>query len=493
MLHVAPSTIRDIVEAHEPSSIGLVGENETVTREHLRDSVETIASRLVSRGLERTDRVAIVVRNGPGAVMAFLGSTLAAVAAPLNPAYPEAEFTFAMRDLPARVLLTDGSSSAAIAAANALGIPQLDLGDILASPPANPEAPRPAPDNVALILHTSGTTGTPKRVPLTHSNLAASASNIAASLALAPNDRCLNVMPLFHIHGLMAGALATLSSGGSVVCTPGFDSFRMVSWLESFQPTWYTAVPTMHQALLARLRADSRINHNLRFIRSCSSALPGAVHREIEERFNVPFVEAYGMTEASHQIATNPLPPQARLPGSVGLPSGVEVAVFGEDSLPSAPGATGEIGIRGRSVTSGYEGIDPTEFTYPGGWLRTGDQGFLDSSGYVHLTGRLKELINRGGEKIAPREVEEALLAHPAVAEAVVFGVPHPMLGEEVAATVVVAANARQPTTAELRAVVAEQLASFKVPRKIVFVDQIPVGPTGKPQRVGMGQRLGLA
>ncbi|MGE3075577.1 MAG: AMP-binding protein [Dehalococcoidia bacterium] len=400
---------------------------------------------------------------------------------------------FAFRDLPAKVLLTDGSSSAAMAAAYELGIPQLHLEELLAASPVSRGIPAPAPDDVALVLHTSGTTGTPKRVPLTHGNLAASALNIGASLALGPSDRCLNVMPLFHIHGLMAGALATLSSGGSVVCSPGFDSFRMLSWLESFRPTWYTAVPTMHQALLARLRVGTRIDHDLRFIRSCSSGLPGAVHQEIEQRIEVPVIEAYGMTEASHQISTNPLPPAARVPGSVGPPSGVEVAVFRADGLALDPGATGEIGIRGRSVTSGYEGIEHKQFTFPGGWLRTGDQGFLDESGYVHLTGRLKELINRGGEKIAPREVEEALLAHPSVAQAVAFSVPHQMLGEDVAAACVVAADCAQPSVAELRAFVAQQLASFKVPRKIVFVDHIPVGPTGKPQRVGMGQRLGIA
>ena len=490
-------TIRDLLEVPDPNAIALLGEDHTsLTGQGVRDAVHRLACGISSRGITGPNRIAIVVKNGPGAALSFLGTAIAAVAAPLNPAYTEAEFRFALSDLPATALLTDGSSAAALAAASGLRIPTILLAELLSdAAPTTDSAPRSSPDDIALVLHTSGTTGAPKRVPLTHVNLAASAVNIAQSLDLTPTDRCLNVMPLFHIHGLVAAVLASLASGGSVVCTSGFDSFRMVSWLETFHPTWYTAVPTMHQAILARARSRGTrpIKHRLRFVRSSSSALPSSVHHDVENLLGVPFVEAYGMTEASHQISTNPLPPDERLTGSVGKPFGTEVAIFGPDRAAVAPGARGEVAIRGASVTAGYEGIDSTEHTFPGGWLRTGDQGFVDDAGYLHLTGRLKELVNRGGEKVSPLEVEEALLAHPAVREAVVFGVPHEMLGEEVAAAVVLASDVPVPTATELRTFVSGQLAPFKVPRKIVFVEQIPLGPTGKPQRVGLGQRLGLA
>jgi acyl-CoA synthetase (AMP-forming)/AMP-acid ligase II len=329
-------------------------------------------------------------------------------------------------------------------------------------------------------------------VPLTHANLTASAANIAASLALSPADRCLNVMPLFHIHGLVGCLLASLHAGGSVACTPGFDAFKFFGALEAFRPTWYSAVPTMHQAILSRTRGGEAPRHQLRFARSASSALPAVVASGIESLFGVPLIEAYGMTEASHQIASNPLPPQARKLGSVGLPSGVEVRTFADDGAPLSNGARGEVGIRGPSVTSGYEGIDPSLVTFPGGWLRTGDEGEIDADGYVWLTARIKEIINRGGEKVSPAEVESVLLEHPAVGAAVVFAVPHDALGQDVAAAVVPAGDAPPPEPAELRTFAADRLARFKVPRKILVVDAIPLGPTGKPQRTTMAARLGL-
>lgn len=490
-------TVREVLALHDPSSIAILGEdNVTLSRSDLGRMVDSIAATLVAQGIVRTDRVAIVVRNGPQAALAFLGATSVAIAAPLNPAYTETEFRFSLTDLPASVVLTDGSSTAASDAARDLGIPELRLDSVPESAePGHGPIPAANPGDVALVLHTSGTTGKPKRVPLTHRNLIASAMNIAKSLGLTPADRCLDVMPLFHIHGLIGCVLASLTSGGSVVCTPGFDSFAFFGWLETFQPTWYSGVPTIHQAVLQRARSRERahIQHTLRFVRSSSSALPVLVHHNIEALFGVPFVEAYGMTEASHQIATNLLPPGSRFPGSVGRPTGVEIRIFGENGTEVSQGARGEVGIHGPSVTSGYEGVDRQQFTHAGGWLRTGDEGFIDDGGYLCLTGRLKELINRGGEKISPREVEEAFLAHPAVIEAVAFGLPHDMLGEEVAVALVVSPGSLVPTPGELRTFVSERLASFKVPRKIVTVDKIPLGPTGKPQRVGLGKRLGLA
>jgi acyl-CoA synthetase (AMP-forming)/AMP-acid ligase II len=347
---------------------------------------------------------------------------------------------------------------------------------------------------VALVLHTSGTTSRPKLVPLTHRNVCASAHHIAATLELSPMDRCLNVMPLFHIHGLMAAVLASLEAGGSVFCTPGFSALKFFSWLQEADPTWYTAVPTMHQAILARAERNPRIlaAARLRFVRSSSSSLPPRVMAELEKTFRAPVIEAYGMTEAAHQMASNPLPPRPRKPGTVGVAAGPEVAVMDEEGRILPAGSPGEVVIRGPNVTPGYQanpGANATSFTH--GWFRTGDQGVLDPDGYLTITGRLKEIINRGGEKISPREVDEVLLDHPAVQQAVAFAVPHPTLGEEVAAAVVLRDGARA-TEEELRAFASGRLAPFKVPRTLLFLEEIPKGPTGKLQRIGLAAKLGL-
>ena len=488
-------TIASILARSESSDLAISGQNEVALsfREVLR-LADGIAHALSGFGIQRSDRLAIATANGPAAALSFLGTSLAAVAAAINPSYRRAEFKFAFADLPARALLSDGTAPEASAAARRLGIPELRLSAefcLEGSTPAPYSAPKPS--DIALVLHTSGTTGVPKRVPLTHANLARSAATIAATLALTPADRALNVMPLFHIHGLVGCLLSSLSARSSVVCTPGFDAFKMAGWLEGFRPTWYSAVPTMHQAILSRAKGGSAdsAKRSLRFIRFASSALSPSLMAEVETAFGVPVIEAYGMTEASHQVASNPLPPAKRRPGSVGTATGVEVGVFAAGGSRVVAGSPGEVGIRGPSVTSGYEGVDPGLVTFRDGWLRTGDEGRVDSEGYLWLTGRLKELINRGGEKVSPREVEEALLAHPSVAEAVVFAVPHEKLGEEVAAAVV-RADGAQVDPRELREFLGERLAAFKVPRKIASVDQIPLGPTGKPQRLGIAARLGL-
>ena len=344
------------------------------------------------------------------------------------------------------------------------------------------------------MLHTSGTTSRPKLVSLTQLNLTTSAGNIAESLELTGADRCLNVMPLFHIHALMAAVLASLAAGGAVACTPGFDAFKFFDWLDDLQPSWYTAVPTMHQLILQRARGRSDVieRNPLRFLRSSSAALPPSVMEQLERAFGAPLVEAYGMTEASHQMTCNPLPPAARKPGSVGRGTGVEVAVMDEGGGLLPGGETGEVVIRSGSVTRGYENNpEANAAAFTDGWFRTGDQGYLDRDGYLFLTGRLKEIINRGGEKVSPREVDEVLLRHPAVEQAVTFAVPHQRLGEEVAAAVVLAGG-ETAGERELREHAARHLAGFKVPRTIVFVDEIPKGPTGKLQRIGLAQQLGL-
>lgn len=460
-------------------------------------------------GIGCNDVVAIVLPNGPEMAFAFLCVAGCAISAPLNPNYREAEFEFYLSDLSAKALILQADTeSAARSVAKARQIPILELVPAVGEPAGSfelrattemPSAVHAAgentePDSIALILHTSGTTSRPKMVPLTHKNLCISAGHVRETLQLAPGDRCLNVMPLFHIHGLLVGILATLTAGSSVVCTPGFYAPRFFQWLEDTRPTWYTAVPTMHQAVLSRAAEHEDIiaKCGLRFIRSSSSSLSPHVMARLEQVFRVPVIEAYGMTEASHQMASNPLPPLPRKAGSVGLPAGPEVAVMAEDGGEVLPrGTVGELVVRGPNVTAGYlNNPEANARSFVDGWFRTGDQGYMDVDGYIFITGRLKELINRGGEKITPREIDEVLMDHPAVAQAVAFSIPDPVLGENVAAAVVL--RHPQVTELQLREYTATRLADFKVPSRIVIVEEIPKGPTGKLQRIGLAKQLGL-
>ena len=332
-------------------------------------------------------------------------------------------------------------------------------------------------------------------MPLSQRNVCTSAGNVRTTLHLTAQDRGLNVMPLFHIHGLIAGLLAPLSAGAEVFCTPGFDALHFFRWMEEAQPTWYTAVPTMHQTILARSSKQAAVirANPLRFIRSSSSALPPQVIAELEATFSAPVVESYGMTEAAHQMASNLLPPGVRKPGTVGVAAGPEVAIMDLDGALLPPGGVGEIVIRGANVTSGYQNnAKANAEAFTNGWFRTGDQGVLDSDGYLSITGRLKEIINRGGEKISPREVDDVLMDHPAVRQVVTFAVPHDKLGEDVAAAVVLREGA-SATEKELREFAGTRLAPFKVPRTVLFLDEIPKGATGKLQRIGLAQKLGLA
>ncbi len=473
----------------------------------LRRQVERSVEALNAAGIGRGDRVGIVMPNGPALATAFLGVAAAATACPLNPAFREEEFAFYLADLRARALLVErGSRSPAVGVARRLGIclleaiPVADAAGAIGivatdgSPAAVARGGPAAAGDVALILHTSGTTSRPKIVPLTHANLQASARNVAATLRLAPADRHMNVMPLFHIHGLVAGLLAPLAAGSGVVCTPGFNALKFFPWLAQCEPTWVTAVPTMHQAILARGDRDRpHAAHRLRLLRSSSAAMPPQAMARLEALFDAPLIEAYGMTEASHQMASNPLPPGRRKPGSVGPAAGVELSIMDEAGRLLPQGSTGEIVIRGPGVTAGYENNPQANAAaFVGGWMRTGDQGAIDGDGYLSITGRLKEIINRGGEKISPREVDEVLLDHPAVAQAVTFAVPHDTLGEDVGAAVVLHAG-ETVSERELRGFAGNRLADFKVPRRIVFLDEIPKGATGKLQRIGLAARLGLA
>ena len=343
-----------------------------------------------------------------------------------------------------------------------------------------------------MILPTSGTTARPKIVPLTQSNLGASARKIAEHLALQPTDRCLNVMPLFHIHGLVGALLATVAGGGSIVCTRGFEDRTFFDWVSQFEPTWYTAVPTIHQSVVANgvLYRQRAPRHQFRFVRSSSSALPPKTFESLQSLIGAPVVEAYGMTEASHQMASNPLSGK-RKPGSVGLPVGVEIALMDDAGHLLAAGATGEIVIRGSGVTAGYENNpEANAKAFIDGWFRTGDQGRFDDEGYLYISGRLKEIVNREGEKVSPREIDEALLEHPDVAQAVAFAVPHPTLGEDLAAAVVLRPGAKADEPG-LRSFLFARLADFKVPSGIVFTDAIPKAATGKVQRTSLYEKIG--
>lgn len=479
---------------------------EALTFDGLRTLCADTLGVLNSAGIGRGDRVVIVLPNGPEMASAFIAVACAATAAPLNPAYRAEEFEFYISDLNAKaVIVMTGDETPAIGAANKLNIPIIPLtpetdgpaGTFSLAPASAPPSANGGPagaDDIALILHTSGTTSRPKIVPLSHSNVCASGRNISAWLELKPEDSCLNVMPLFHIHGLIAAVLSSLYAGASVACSPGFNALRFFAWLDEIKPTWYTAVPTMHQAILARAGRNKEIvaRNPLRLIRSSSSSLPAPVMTELEEVFSAPVIESYGMTEAAHQMASNPLPPRERQPGCVGIAAGPEVAIMNIAGELLAPGATGEIVIRGDNVTAGYENNEKANAEgFTNGWFRTGDQGVMDEEGYVTLTGRLKEIINRGGEKISPREVDDVLMTHPAVAQAVVFAIPHDKLGEDVAAAIVLR-EGEEASDKDIRAFAAERLAAFKVPRKIVLLEEIPKGATGKLQRIGLAEKLGL-
>jgi acyl-CoA synthetase (AMP-forming)/AMP-acid ligase II/acyl carrier protein len=463
----------------------------------LKCFVDDLVCSMAASGVGRQDRVAVVLPNGPELAIALIASASAGVCAPLNPGYCEAEFEFYFSDLKPKLLIAmSGIDSPALAVAHRHGVPILTCSesgnrageDGKSVAASSSPAQLAAPDDLALLLYTSGTTAKPKRVPLTHANLLISAQNIGTSLALQPADRCLNMMPLFHIHGLVGAMLSSLAAGSSIAIPPRFDGSGFFDWLDELQPTWYTAVPTIHQAILqdAKNHRATIARSKLRLIRSSSAPLPLRLIAELEGVFQAPLIEAYGMTEAAHQIASNPLPPRQRKPGSVGLGTGVEIAIMDEAGTFRKRGETGEIVVRGPNITRGYDdNPGANEQAFSRGWFRTGDQGYLDADGYLFITGRLKELINRGGEKIAPREIDEVLLSHPEVLQAAAFAVAHASLGEDVAAAVVVR-DKRRASEFLLRQYLFEKLAPFKIPSRIFVVDELPKGATGKLQRIGL-------
>jgi acyl-CoA synthetase (AMP-forming)/AMP-acid ligase II len=496
---VARSNIAAVLDQGARDHPALVVPNRvSLSYSRLRELTGEAALALSSYGMGGGDRVALVFPNGPEAIVLFLAASMVATACPLNPAYKEEEFRFYLEDVGARFLVVPpGEGEAArravppggiVIEASLDGDGRLQVNGAGGGRPVGSVADSTDGD-IGLVLHTSGTTSRPKRVPLRHDNLTASVANIVATYELGPEDVSLCVMPLFHVHGLLASALATFASGGTLVVPDRFTPLGFWPLMQAHRPTWFTASPTPHQLVLARVHEDRPAGtERLRFVRSCSSALSPAQMAHMEQRFGVPVLEAYGMTEASHQMASNPLPPQPRLAGSVGRGTGVAIAIFDEAGAPVPTGVSGEVVIRGPNVMRGYEDNPQANASaFVDGWFRTGDVGTLDAAGYLRLIGRIKELINRGGEKIAPREIDEVLEAHPAVKEAVAFGVPHPTWGEEVAAAMVLSAPA---TEKELLAFCRQRLADFKVPKRLYIVDSIPRTPTGKVQRRFVADQL---
>jgi acyl-CoA synthetase (AMP-forming)/AMP-acid ligase II len=485
-------TLFDLLQSapSDSTAIALPDSGIKISYGALRTQIQSLAESLAAAGVKRGDRVGIALPNGLPMIVSFFAAAMAGTAAPLNPGYKEDEFRFYLEDTDARVLILppDGLDEARKAAGDRVKILSIDMDasgtvsfvDAKARQPFTP----PTSDDVALVLHTSGSTGRPKRVPLTHANLAISAGNVARSYKLGPNDVAMCVMPLFHVHGLVASTLGTLSTGGTLVVPGKFNPLSFWRIARDYGMTWYSAVPTIHQLLLAR--ADPSQGRpagaeRVRFIRSCSAALPPQVMKDLEAAFGAPVLEAYGMTEAAHQMASNPLPPDERKPGSVGRGTDVQISIMDAAGRHLSTGERGEIVIKGPNVTGGYENNpEANAKSFTDGWFRTGDQGFLDAAGYLTLVARIKELINRGGEKISPREIDEVLLTHPAVSEAVCFGVPHKTWGEEVEAAVVVKDGV---TEAELLAFCKERLAEFKRPKQIHITQTIPRTATGKIQR----------
>jgi acyl-CoA synthetase (AMP-forming)/AMP-acid ligase II len=505
------STIFHLIERQareRPDAVAIAAPGRLpLTFGRLLSHIDETTMRLRTLGVGRNDCVAIALPNGPEMVAAFLAVASAGICAPLNPACRSNEYEFYFSSLGAkRLIVLSGMDSPAVTVAQNRSIPVTELSPLPQAAAGifslrGDTASRSTGDDsaqttdIALMLHTSGTTSRPKLVLLTHAHLIASAENIAASLQLTAEDRCLNVMPLFHIHGLVGAVLSSLLSGGSVACAPGFDAERFFPWMEELRPTWYTAVPTIHQAALSCAKSHAQIlqTRPFRFIRSSSAALNPQLMRGMEDTFHAPVIEAYGMTEASHQIASNPLPPRKRKAGSVGLPTGTEIAVINAIGDLVTAGQVGEIVIRGASVISSYSNDAETdESSFQDGWFKTGDQGYLDADGYLFITGRLKEVVNRGGEKISLREIDEALLEHPQVSQAAAFAMSHPSLGEDIAVAVVSRDNMAL-TVPMIRHYLAGRLAYFKIPSRIWIVDEIPKNATGKIQRSELTERFSNA
>lgn len=469
----------------------------------LKEQIQDISHALRSMGVAREHRVVVVLPNGAEMAVVCLGVMACAVLSPLNPEYKADEYAAYMDNIaPALLIVMAGDETPARMVASKMGIPVLDVSPVKsgkagqikccgAQPAiANDADDFPTADTPALLLHTSGTTSKPKRVLLTHKNLMSSAANLSQALQLTETDICLHLLPMFHIGGLVDVLATPLITGGKVVCTQGFSIPAFVENLKTFKASWTQTVPVMLQEILSHLDSDPDLlqSHTLRLMRSVSSPLPVSAAARFEERLRIPVIEIFGMTETAGQITSNRLPPGQRKPGSVGVAVGCELKVVDEAGEPVAHGIKGEVVVRGANVMQAYdEDAEINRGAYFADWLRTGDMGYLDEGGYLYLSGRIKEIINRGGEKISPVEVDEVIQHHPAVADAAVFPVQHDALGEDIAVAVVLKTGLAL-TRPELIEYSGKHLAHFKVPRKVYFVHAIPRTPSGKIQRFKLAE-----
>jgi acyl-CoA synthetase (AMP-forming)/AMP-acid ligase II/acyl carrier protein len=473
----------------------------------LREQADYVAAILNSTGVGRNDRVALVLPNGPELAVAYASVVSCATVAPLNPSSSYDEFLFYLSNIDCGALITSAEfQSPAVDVARAHNVPILELfpawedaaGLFTLKPhgsktrAAKLSAGAAHSDDVAMVLHTSGTTARPKLIPVLQTSLCGSARDICVSIGLDEHDLCLNVMPLIHGHGIMSSLCATLVGGAGVICLNRFEPTSFFECLAAFRPTWYTAAPAIHQAILRHVDDYRKIVEecSLRFIRSASAPLSPRVLLDLEQSFHAPVIEYYGMTEACSQITSNPLPPGTRKIGSVGISTGSEIGIMDEGENLMSAGNRGEIVVRGRNVMRGYEKApDANIEAFCNGWLRTGDEGYLDEDGYLFLTGRAKEVINRGGRKVSPREIDDALLEHPDVMQAVAFARPHATLGEDVVMAVVLRPD-RTSSESDLRRFLLQKLAEYKVPTQILIVDEIPKSGTGKTSRRGLHDKF---
>ncbi|MBV8862319.1 MAG: fatty acid--CoA ligase family protein [Mycobacterium sp.] len=477
-----------------------------VTAERLRISyrdllglVDELAGQLTQAGLLTGDRVALRAPSSAEFVVGLLAASRAGlVVVPLDPALPVADQGARITAAGARVVLVDGDVNDAeptlplwpiSVSASPIAV-HLDSAMAPSAAIAGPDGLRP---DDALIMFTGGTTGAPRMVPWTHDNIASSVGNVIASYRLGPDDATVAVMPLFHGHGLIAALLSTLASGGTVLI-PAHGRFSAHTFdddIDAASATWFTAVPTIHQILLGRKAADAQAHRvPLRFLRSCSAALNPETAEALQTAFAAPVLSAYGMTEATHQIASTS-ETATETAGLVGRSTVVQVQIVGDDGRPCPPDAVGEIWVRGPTVVRGYlANPSATEQTFTDGWLHTGDLGSLSQAGELTLRGRIKEMINRGGEKISPERVEGVLSGHPSVLEAAVFGVSDPLYGETVAAVIVPGSSAT-PTADELAEFCQQRLAAFEVPAKIVVSTELPHTAKGSIDRRTVAKQFG--
>ena len=496
-------TIRNLINSNKDNDIAITSDdNKPIKFLELKKHVFNISGQLSGNGIRKTDRAAIVLPNGPEMATAFLAVSSYMSAAPLNPSYKLSEYEFYLKDLKPKIVIVEkNSSNPVVEAAIKLGIEICEIKKIEVAPAGifnlynySKNFEMSDEDDEALVLHTSGTTSRPKVVPLTNKNIYSSAVNISKTLNLTSGDHCYNIMPLFHIHGLIAILSSSIYAGASVYTSVGFNALKFLDKAKKENITWYSGVPTMHQGILMRAKKnmEQAKNLSLRFIRSSSASLPPAVFEELNKVFKAPVIEAYGMTEATHQMTSNPIPPEIQKAGFVGKPAGPDVCIMDKDGNKLEIGSEGEVCIRGDNVTSGYENNEEANnSSFTDGWFRTGDQGFFDKDGYLKISGRLKEIINRGGEKVSPLEIDNVLMEHEAIEQVVTFGVKDKLLGETIGVALVLK-NGFQCTETELKEYARQHLADFKIPKYICFLDEVPKGATGKLQRIGLAGKLGL-